>query len=194
MLVFKTNCTPWRRLRGLAALHVAVGHFSTFGLGVDLLGGSAMTLFYLLSGFVMMLGYGDRKDDEPPLNVRKFLQNRFARLAPVYYLTNILGVVVFWVMIPSETSDFGKLMSAVLSLFGLSSWVSPMYAWGWFPPNAVTWTITTMGWFYVLFPTGLQKLGAESGFRPRKTMSSFFLLKWGVADTVPFQPKPNTPF
>ena len=30
------------------------------------------------------------------------------------------------------------------------------------------------------FKAGLQNLGAESAFRPRKIMSSYFLLKWGV--------------
>ena len=41
---------------------------------------------------------------------------------------------------------------------------------------------------------GLQNLGAESGFRPRKRMSSFFLLKWGVQIQYLFNQKPNTPF
>ena len=31
-------------------------------------------------------------------------------------------------------------------------------------------------------------------FRPRKRKSSYFLLKTGCTDAIPFQPKPNTPF
>ena len=40
------------------------------------------------------------------------------------------------------------------------------------------------------------EFGARIVFRHRKRMSSFFLFKkkMGCADTVPFQPKPNTPF
>ena len=42
---------------------------------------------------------------------------------------------------------------------------------------------------------GLPNLGAESVFHsPRKTMSSYSLLKWGVTDTVHFPREPNTPF
>ena len=58
-------------LRGLAALHVALGHYGAFSeIGVDLMGGAAMPFFYLLSGFVMTLGYG--RDDK--VHSRKFYQ------------------------------------------------------------------------------------------------------------------------
>ena len=41
-------------MRGLAALHVALGHMMSFStLRVDLLGGAAMPFFYILSGYVM---------------------------------------------------------------------------------------------------------------------------------------------
>lgn len=40
-------------LRGVAALHVAVGHYSGENFDTDLVGGQAMGLFYILSGFVM---------------------------------------------------------------------------------------------------------------------------------------------
>ena len=46
-------------VRGLAAMHVAAGHMFSFStLRLDLIGGAAMPFFYLLSGFVMTLGYG----------------------------------------------------------------------------------------------------------------------------------------
>lgn len=51
-------------LRGLAAMHVAIGHYVSFtglaGRFSDLQAGSSMGLFYLLSGFVMALGYGQK--------------------------------------------------------------------------------------------------------------------------------------
>ena len=40
-------------LRGVAALHVAVGHYSGENFDTDLVGGQAIGLFYILSGFVM---------------------------------------------------------------------------------------------------------------------------------------------
>ena len=51
-------------LRGLAAMHVAIGHYVSFtglaGRFSDLQAGSSMGLFYLLSRFVMALGYGQK--------------------------------------------------------------------------------------------------------------------------------------
>ena len=46
-------------MRGLAALHVAVDHmFVSSRFQVDPAGGIAMPFFFVLSGFVMTLGYG----------------------------------------------------------------------------------------------------------------------------------------
>ena len=63
-------------LRALAVMHIVLGHHSFFtgyrgdaregedgvqerySHGFDLLGGATMSLFYIISGFVMMLGYG----------------------------------------------------------------------------------------------------------------------------------------
>ena len=71
-------------LRGFAALHVAVGHYCSISPAhVDLIGGASMSFFYLLSGFVMTLGYakdlvaGDMVLEN--FNKRRFWRNRFAR-------------------------------------------------------------------------------------------------------------------
>ena len=49
-------------------------------------------------------------------------------------------------------------------------------------------------WIASMLGTGLQNLGVETVFRPRKSTSSFFLLKWGVQIQYLFNQKPNTPF
>ena len=63
-------------LRALAVMHIVLGHHSIYtgylgdartdedgheerySRGLDLVGGASMALFYIISGFVMMLGYG----------------------------------------------------------------------------------------------------------------------------------------
>ena len=45
-------------LRGVAALHIALGHYAANVAGVDIMGGSSIGAFYTISGFVMVFGYG----------------------------------------------------------------------------------------------------------------------------------------
>jgi hypothetical protein len=53
-------------LRGFAALHVAISHYMGFSsIGFDICGGQAMSLFYILSGFVMYVGYAQERLAEP---------------------------------------------------------------------------------------------------------------------------------
>jgi hypothetical protein len=53
-------------LRGFAALHVAISHYIGFSsIGFDLCGGQAMGLFYILSGFVMYVGYAQARLAQP---------------------------------------------------------------------------------------------------------------------------------
>lgn len=145
-------------LRGLAALHVGVGHIIKHHYPtIDILGSAAMTFFFLLSGFVMTLGYGQLKKGSA-FPTRKFLQNRFARLAPVYYLTNLIMVWVYpftddeW-----RTVDGVDLapVSSILSVFGLNSWALMLEL---SPPNAVCWTMSTMMFFYLCYPHILPRI------------------------------------
>lgn len=144
-------------LRGVAAMHVALGHhFQNSCFQMDLYGGAAMPFFYLLSGFVMAIAYGSERVAIPGdlsgqhgrvFDIRKFWRNRFARLAPVYYVTN------WWYLANPTTWYMIQPWSGILSLFGMSSW----FGFG-FPPNGVTWTISTMMFFYVIFPYILPRM------------------------------------
>eukprot|EP01043_Picozoa_sp_COSAG02_P043297 COSAG02_NODE_3760_length_6272_cov_13.055565_2_plen_478_part_00 len=76
-------------LRGVAAMHVALGHhFQNSDFKMDLYGGAAMPFFYLLSGYVMAIAYGSKQIALPGdlsgqhgevFDLRKFWRNRFAR-------------------------------------------------------------------------------------------------------------------
>lgn len=179
----------------------ACGYFSTADessafyrapAGADLLGGISMGLFYCISGFVLMLGYGINHsrplansccachccgdtDQEmtkcggycccscfctapsrsevaaplPPLDVSTFYWKRFARIAPLWYLGNLLSLHLFftgYVALPLGEGYFW--FGALLSLlpFGLNSWLMV------FPPAGHLWTISTMTFFYLIFP------------------------------------------
>ena len=77
-------------LRGLLSLHVMLAHYfntskySWFGPP-----GSDMNIFYLLSGFSLGLTYINKSLEG---GVLKFYKNRMARIIPVFYLIEFLGI------------------------------------------------------------------------------------------------------
>eukprot|EP00439_Symbiodinium_sp_Y106_P066954 s810_g11.t1 len=131
-------------LRGLAALHVAFGHYIAGSpIHVDLIGGASMSFFYLLSGFVMTLGYakdlvaGGESSRIADFNKRRFWRNRFARLFPMYVLTNALFFMMQRIFIKVWLPSGSQIE---------------------LPSNFVTWTVQTMAVFYIVFPSMLSWL------------------------------------
>jgi len=132
-------------IRGLAALTVAFGHSSLvidsyFGTGVGLLfqQGSAVLLFYVLSGLV--LGESLRRQ---PHSFRHFLVRRAARLLPVFWITMAIGVLVGNAMhhapIVAANNDWFNAhflsidtswRAIILSFFGMAT-----------PINGVLWSV-----------------------------------------------------
>ena len=103
------------------------------------------------------------------MNRAKFLQNRAARLLPVYWLTNFLSIPLaiaapdlIWGHI-----DWPKILANfVLTSCVLNSWFAPWYAVrGIMPINGVTWTISTMLFFYLVFPRCLPWMKKVEGGR-----------------------------
>eukprot|EP01043_Picozoa_sp_COSAG02_P026806 COSAG02_NODE_1555_length_11948_cov_28.444932_4_plen_515_part_00 len=166
-------------LRGMAAMQVALGHMTAgSNMRLDLLGGAAMPFFYLLSGFVMTLGYGQTQytsssccSNASPLasggqpqqmNKGKFWRNRFARLFPVYIATNapMLPVVLAGGGVGiggGGMGSVGSVVNGLLTLLGANSWFLPIVDVG-MPANGVCWTITTMSFFYWTFPWLLPRM------------------------------------
>ena len=63
-----------------------ITYSAIFGIALLDGGGSQLTLFYLLSGFVLAYQYADRTVEAPA----RFWFKRFARLYPMYLVTIIL--------------------------------------------------------------------------------------------------------
>ena len=107
---------------------------------------------------------GPATEDPPtrPFDRRKFYINRFARLLPVYYLTNIIsmpqvpGPAAFAAGNDCDESGYWADLAGRLTLtaFGLTSWTGNAVS----PPNGVTWTISTMSFFYIVFPDVLPRM------------------------------------
>ncbi|CAN5236797.1 acyltransferase [soil metagenome] len=85
-------------LRGVAALAVALYHLHLIDSGPLDHGYLMVDLFFVLSGFIMFLSYGDRL--RKPADLRGFLIRRGGRLLPLYFATTLatwvlLGAVAF---------------------------------------------------------------------------------------------------
>ena len=113
-------------------------------------GYDAVTLFFVLSGFILTYVYSN--DDGTALNapVSRFLMARFARIAPAYYFALLILLPAFvysWFAAGMvSTKDFA--FAAVLVPTLLQAWHPPS-ALGW---NAPAWSLSVEFFFYVMFP------------------------------------------
>lgn len=162
-------------LRGLVVLHIALGHF-TLKFGLDLMGGASMGLFYLLSGFVLMLGVADARQ---PIAFGAFMLKRWARVGPIYLLSN----ACVWFMDRGGWPNAS--LQALLTMTYLTSWCTALTPMDFFgqslhlsnePFNSVSWSISTMMFFYVVFPSMVPRLARMSP----KYLRGFVVLMYGL--------------
>jgi peptidoglycan/LPS O-acetylase OafA/YrhL len=96
----RVSTTSFTAIRGFGSVQVAVGHFFTYfardSTGSEFGGANAVFLFFVMSGFLMMVGYaGKGEKDSTKSNFyflpsssnfsKRFVINRFSRIFPVYW-------------------------------------------------------------------------------------------------------------
>ena len=136
---------------------------------LDLTGCLQLSTFYLLSGFCLAVSYGPRS---PGWSAALFYRARLARLAPLYYATNILAYVT---LPPIDASYQTGLTTsrALLTLTMTNMWVSTEYTFA-----IPAWTITTMVFFYLAFPFLLPHLQSLSSPHLRSLVFLLFHLQF----------------
>eukprot|EP00238_Polyblepharides_amylifera_P004091 CAMPEP_0196590754 /NCGR_PEP_ID=MMETSP1081-20130531/67438_1 /TAXON_ID=36882 /ORGANISM="Pyramimonas amylifera, Strain CCMP720" /LENGTH=243 /DNA_ID=CAMNT_0041913943 /DNA_START=40 /DNA_END=768 /DNA_ORIENTATION=- len=181
-------------LRGLVAMHILIFHcfiYSEFRFNLQ--GSVSMPIFFLLSGFTLAITYRDVKFQDccrthtetqaavsanehvaTPARVMspaKFYRNRFARVAPVYYLTTLLTVpLVFLGQAGSPVSALPG--SLVVSFLGVSTWF--LFAGGG-PLNGPSWTVSTLALWWWFFPC---TIGEYLRIRTCSLMKYVTILMW----------------
>ena len=136
--------TAHNGMRGLLAFYVMLFHALAFSIGWDLHGSALMPVFFLLAGYSLAIVYGKRW---PVFKIKPFYRNRFARIAPVYYVTMLMALplAVFghgWV------SPSGIGVAFATNIVAVQMWLS-------MPPLSFVgpaWTISTLVFFYLVFP------------------------------------------
>jgi peptidoglycan/LPS O-acetylase OafA/YrhL len=130
-------------LRFFAAASIVLAHMSVpfFGVGAHPSLTLGVSFFFVLSGFILTYAYQGRFD------LRAFYLSRFARLWPVHLVTMLLA---FALLYPFLTQRPEWLFPTLANLLLLHAWI-PVVGWV-FSFNAVSWSISTELFFYLLFP------------------------------------------
>lgn len=155
---------PLTSLRFLAALYVFLFHIhlrwplddkaSPLAKFISL-GAVGMSIFFILSGFVLAYRYGQNNS----LPLKKYAFERFSRIYPVYIVAAV--VTIPW-LFSSLPSDAGSVKQAVQAIFIVVADILLIQAWmpqlfGYWN-NGGSWSISVEMFFYALFPFVLVKI------------------------------------
>lgn len=101
-------------LRGLAALSVVIFHFfnstQTLGLfprGVGIFSQNGLTIFFVLSGFLLWRPFAKSLYSGSTINVRTYLANRFLRIYPAYFAVLASAWLFGLVLLRNQNSQYG---------------------------------------------------------------------------------------
>lgn len=157
---------PLTGLRCFAALFVCIAHclprlfpdteqLSGIYLTITQLSAEGMTLFFVLSGFVIHYNYSKAIIANPSMGILNFLAARFARLWPLYLLCLFLDLILNYVREGALSSHFLAAIPYYLTL--TQSWFyhplgdhALVYQFGSMP--SVSWSISTEWFFYLVYP------------------------------------------
>jgi len=128
-------------LRFIFIMMIFMSHFAYRGIGpFDAGGDCGVAFFFMLSGFVVSLGYG-RQIREGSFCYSCFLRKRFWKIYPLHLLC-----LLFWLIVSKNVID-GRF---VLNLLLLQAWIpDPEY---YFSCNSVSWFLSCLLFCYFLFP------------------------------------------
>jgi peptidoglycan/LPS O-acetylase OafA/YrhL len=144
-------------LRCVAALSIVVAHGlsivlfkqpNTIHFGLSYFG---MSLFFVLSGFVIHLNYAPSFQSLPiQESLRRFAVARFARLYPLYAFFMLVSLsTIPWSRIRPMLPDLYWFIPMLQSWFLGNEQLPLMFT---FPEAVLTWSISTELFFYMLFP------------------------------------------
>ena len=160
-------------LRGVAAVHIMIGHYLDLGYNYDLLFVMMLPFFFLISGFVFgmkegatnyeltkccgeLRAYSDGKDH---FDGKNFYKRRMARTLPLYYLSNLVMVPVLWCYRwddppPEFNGVYIGWAYYVSCFFVVTTWFGVRH----FLMNTPSWFVSTIWFFYWIFPSLLPRL------------------------------------
>lgn len=151
-------------VRIILMLMIFVHHINTAYNG----GYSAVAAFFVLSGFVLTLGYHS-KVSLHDFSYSRYLKKRLIRLYPVHWVCLLLFLLLFFVLEKNSEMSYRALaMNCML----LQSWVPSMDVY--FSFNSPSWYCSSLLMFVVFFPL-FMKFIADIPFRKQIVFFSILL-------------------
>ncbi|AYY85942.1 acyltransferase [Chryseobacterium indologenes] len=131
--------------RFLAAISIVIFHFGQKGFfhqneSISFLSQSAnlgVSYFYLLSGFIMIIAYFNKKE----VSTLEYYQNRLARVYPTY----LFAFIFFFIVV---IDPYINLKTIVLNVLTLQAWVPGRVL----SYNLPGWSISVEMFFFLCFP------------------------------------------
>lgn len=148
-------------------------------------GAIGMSVFFMLSGFILSYTYHRRS-----FSVLEFYRNRFARIYPVYSLAAVICLPWLIGLAYQGPAGLGKMASLVIAdTFMIQAWFPQMF---YFWNNAASWSLSTEAFFYALFPFLLAILSRlHSGALIAITVSIYVLCVFPGFVYAVFEPRPE---
>jgi peptidoglycan/LPS O-acetylase OafA/YrhL len=150
-------------LRGVAILLVVSWH--TLRGGLTGAGQAGVTLFFVLSGFLITTLLIEERDRFGRIDLRRFYLRRAARLLPALFLMMGAAAVVIFVAHPPDGA-----VALLTPLFYVANWAQAAHLDLW--PVQHTWTLAIEEQFYLVWPLLLSTLLL---IRPRWTLYAIVL-------------------
>ena len=184
----RVSTTTLNGLRGFLSIYIMVFHTLIFcKWQVGILGSVLMTFFFLISGFLLGIKEGKRQyaptkccseacanqHNEAHFNAKHFWRRRMARTLPLFYLTNLMVIPLVYAGYHDLLADPGNLYIAYgLTLFAATTWLP----WP-FPLNGPSWFVSTMWFFYWIFPNQLPKCQRYTTQEKQRQIMVLFLIQ-----------------
>jgi len=137
-------------IRGVAAFGVFLSHASFLGV-FGILGAAGVTMFFVLSGFVMAYTYEKCSFKEWSC-CYSFWWKRFARIVPLHWIALLIALIQLKCLVSGrcDVLSFGYTVAQIpVTIFLIHEWFTPGLLMEWNPP---CWTLSEEQFFYLLFP------------------------------------------
>lgn len=147
---------PLTGLRFIAALYVFIFHIqirwpvtdTTFLSNIFNEGAIGMSVFFMLSGYLLMLTYSNSG------SIREYFVNRVARIYPIYFVAGLVTLPWLGVSLTGDTAEIALstlriFFIFIANIFLIQAWFPQLFS---FWNNGGSWSISVEAFCYAMFP------------------------------------------